>query len=357
MDFRWASRSFRIANQLIVADRVKPEREHPRPIAAGLYGDLTSILTALTAPGGSDQQNWIAELRTAEIAARDLEKAELADDRSPLHPCVYAELARCSTRRHRRHRRRRFRVLRRAVIDSYLPAAGWTASFGCLGSVPVMPWPPNCAPRPSGRPVAGDGAFASAHGMDTLVRHGVPVVSVIATTESGPGKAPDGGAVRYSWCGATPGHALRRGVRPGGHGELCLRRPSCGRTGTCLRQRLARSSTCSPIRPSLTHAGPTLLIGRLAPRRCAAGGTPTSAVPLHRHRPADWAPSCANVPVARQTPECRVQTRSSAGGSRVPLICAKTATLNPTSEQPLLATARASTEKNQTVPGRGDILG
>ena len=85
---------FGAQTQLIVADRVIPEREPPRPVAAGLYGDLTSSLSALAAVSGPEHQAWIGELRAAETAARDQEKAELADDRTPLHPMrVYAELA------------------------------------------------------------------------------------------------------------------------------------------------------------------------------------------------------------------------------------------------------------------------
>lgn len=95
MDFRLGFGGvFGSTTQLIVADRVEPAREHPRPVAAGLYGDLTATLSALAGSGGTDHQGWIEELATAETMARDLEKAELVDDRIPLHPMrVYAELA------------------------------------------------------------------------------------------------------------------------------------------------------------------------------------------------------------------------------------------------------------------------
>ena len=93
MDFRLGfGKVFGPQTQLVVADRAEPAHEHPRPVAAGLYGDLTSILSTLAGPG--EHQDWIGELRTAETAARGSEIAELGDDRTPLHPMrVYAELA------------------------------------------------------------------------------------------------------------------------------------------------------------------------------------------------------------------------------------------------------------------------
>ena len=44
MDFRLGFGGvFGTETKLIVADRVEPERPHPREVAAGLYGDLTTI--------------------------------------------------------------------------------------------------------------------------------------------------------------------------------------------------------------------------------------------------------------------------------------------------------------------------
>jgi acetolactate synthase-1/2/3 large subunit len=48
MDFRLGFGGvFGPETQLIVADRAQPDRDHPRPIAAGLYGDLSATLAAL----------------------------------------------------------------------------------------------------------------------------------------------------------------------------------------------------------------------------------------------------------------------------------------------------------------------
>jgi acetolactate synthase-1/2/3 large subunit len=232
MDFRLGFGAvFGAQTQLIVADRVEPERGHPRPVQAELYGDLTATLSALaqgTAAGGTGHQDWIEELRTAETAARDREKAELADDRTPLHPMrVYAELAPLLDRD-------AIVVIDAGdfgsyagrVIDSYLPGC-WLDSgpFGCLGSGPGYALAAKLA-RPDRQVVLlqGDGAFGfSGMEWDTLVRHNVPVVSVIGNNgiwalEKHPMEALYGYSVVAE---LRPGTRYDEVVRVlGGHGEL-----------------------------------------------------------------------------------------------------------------------------------------
>jgi acetolactate synthase-1/2/3 large subunit len=232
MDFRLGfGKVFGAQTELVVADRAEPDREHPRPIAAGLYGDLTSILSALAegiGPGGTDHQDWIDELRTAETAARELEKADLRDDRTPLHPMrVYAELAPLLDRD-------AIVVIDAGdfgsyagrVIDSYLPGC-WLDSgpFGCLGSGPGYALAAKLA-RPDRQVVLlqGDGAFGfSGMEWDTLVRHNVPVVSVIGNNgiwalEKHPMEALYGYSVVAE---LRPGTRYDEVVRAlGGHGEL-----------------------------------------------------------------------------------------------------------------------------------------
>src|ERR1700739_3806926 len=229
MDFRLGfGKVFGEQTQLIVADRAEPDREHPRPIAAGLYGDLTSILSALADTGGTDHREWIDELRTAETAARGLESAELGDDRIPLHPMrVYAELAPLLDRD-------AIVVIDAGdfgsyagrVIDSYLPGC-WLDSgpFGCLGSGPGYALAEKLA-RPDRQVVLlqGDGAFGfSGMEWDTLVRHNVPVVSVIGNNgiwalEKHPMEALYGYSVVAE---LRPGTRYDEVVRAlGGHGEL-----------------------------------------------------------------------------------------------------------------------------------------
>ena len=229
MDFRLGfGKVFGSQTQLVVLDRVEPAREHPRQIAAGLYGDLTTILSALAAGGASNHQDWIGELRTVETTARDLEKAELADDRIPLHPMrVYAELAPMLDRD-------AVVVIDAGdfgsyagrVIDSYLPGC-WLDSgpFGCLGSGPGYALAAKLA-RPDRQVVLlqGDGAFGfSGMEWDTLVRHNVPVVSVIGNNgiwalEKHPMEALYGYSVVAE---LRPGTRYDEVVRAlGGHGEL-----------------------------------------------------------------------------------------------------------------------------------------
>jgi acetolactate synthase-1/2/3 large subunit len=227
MDFRLGfGKVFGEDTQLVVADRARPDREHPRPIAAGLYGDLSSILSALA--GSGDHQGWIDELRTAETVARGLEKAELGDGRIPLHPMrVYAELAPMLDRD-------AIVVIDAGdfgsyagrVIDSYLPGC-WLDSgpFGCLGSGPGYALAAKLA-HPDRQVVLlqGDGAFGfSGMEWDTLVRHNVPVVSVIGNNGIwGLEKHPMEAIYGYSVVAE-----LRQGTRYdevvralGGHGEL-----------------------------------------------------------------------------------------------------------------------------------------
>ncbi len=185
MDFRLGFGGvFGTETKLIVADRVEPDRPHPRDVAATLYGDLTTILSALATARATDHEGFIGELRAVENAARAAEQAELDDDRTPLHPMrVYAELKPLLDRD-------AIVVIDAGdfgsyagrVIDSYVPGA-WLDSgpFGCLGSGPGYALAAKLA-RPDRQVVLlqGDGAFGfSGMEWDTLVRHGVHVVSVI----------------------------------------------------------------------------------------------------------------------------------------------------------------------------------
>ena len=185
MDFRLGFGGvFGEQTRLIVADRVAPERPHPREVAAALYGDLTSTLSGLAGERSTDHEAWIGDLRAVESAGRAAEQAELTDDRSPLHPMrVYAELKPLLDRD-------AIVVIDAGdfgsyagrVIDSYVPGA-WLDSgpFGCLGSGPGYALAAKLA-HPDRQVVLlqGDGAFGfSGMEWDTLVRHGVHVVSVI----------------------------------------------------------------------------------------------------------------------------------------------------------------------------------
>jgi acetolactate synthase I/II/III large subunit len=187
MDFRLGfGQSFGEETELVVIDRAEPARDHPRPVAAELYGSVGGILDALraSAMGGTDTGAWVEELRAAETEKRAAERAELDDDRAPLHPMrLYRELG---------------EVLDRdaivigdggdfvsfagRVMDSYTPGC-WLdpGPFGCLGCGPGYALAAKLA-HPDRQVVLllGDGAFGfSGMEFDTLARHGVDVVGVM----------------------------------------------------------------------------------------------------------------------------------------------------------------------------------
>jgi thiamine pyrophosphate-dependent acetolactate synthase large subunit-like protein len=187
MDFRLGfGQSFGEETELVVIDRAEPARDHPRPVAAELYGSIGGILGALraSAGGGSDTGAWVSELRGVEDERRAAERPELDDDRAPLHPMrLYRELG---------------DVLDRdaivigdggdfvsfagRVMDSYTPGC-WLdpGPFGCLGCGPGYALAAKLA-HPDRQVVLllGDGAFGfSGMEFDTLARHGVAVVGVM----------------------------------------------------------------------------------------------------------------------------------------------------------------------------------
>ena len=229
MDFRLGFGAvFGNETRLIVAERVAPDRDHPRAVAAGLYGDLSTTLAALATASAGEHEDWIGSLRTVEVRARAAEAEELADERTPLHPMrVYAELMPLLDRD-------AIVVIDAGdfgsyagrVIDSYVPGA-WLDSgpFGCLGSGPGYALAAKLA-RPDRQVVLlqGDGAFGfSGMEWDTLVRHGVHVVSVIGNNgiwalEKHPMEMLYGYSVVAE---LRPGTRYDEVVRAlGGHGEL-----------------------------------------------------------------------------------------------------------------------------------------
>jgi acetolactate synthase-1/2/3 large subunit len=246
MDFRLGFGGvFGPDTQLIVADRVQPERGHPRPVAAELYGDLSSTLTVLSDTPRAEttgHEEWIADLRATETAAREGELGELADDRSPLHPMrVYAELAPLLDRD-------AIVVVDAGdfgsyagrVIDSYVPGA-WLDSgpFGCLGSGPGYALAAKLA-RPDRQVILlqGDGAFGfSGMEWDTLARHDVPVVSVIGNNGIW--------ALEHHPMTALYGYSVVAELRPGTRYDEVVR--ALGGYGELV-------STPAELRPALTRA-------------------------------------------------------------------------------------------------------
>ena len=187
MDFRLGfGGSFGDDTQIVVVGSAPPSRPHPREVAAELYGGVAATLDALSegAVGGPDRSGWAAQLREAETEKREAEKADLNDDRAPLHPLrLYRELG---------------QVLDRdavvigdggdfvsfagRVIDTYEPGC-WMdpGPYGCLGAGPGFALAAKIAhPDRQVCLLLGDGAFGfSGMEFDTLVRHDVPVVGVM----------------------------------------------------------------------------------------------------------------------------------------------------------------------------------
>jgi acetolactate synthase-1/2/3 large subunit len=229
MDFRLGfGGSFGEETQLIVVGSSAPERDHPREVAAELYGGVAGSLDALRSAGGPDRSTWVNELRAVENEKRAAEQDDLADDRAPLHPMrVYGELA---------------QVLDRnavvigdggdfvsfagRMIETYEPGC-WMdpGPYGCLGAGPGAALAAKIAhPDRQVCLLLGDGAFGfSGLEFDTFVRHGIPVVGVMGNNgiwalEKHPMEFLYGYSVAAD---LQPGLRYDEVVRAlGGHGEL-----------------------------------------------------------------------------------------------------------------------------------------
>jgi len=235
MDFRLGfGGSFGKDTAIVAIDVAEPQRRHPREPAVELYGELPPTLADLRVAAGAkplDNSAWLAQLRAEETQRREGERAELADERSPLHPMrLYAELA---------------KVLDRdaivigdggdfvsyagRVIDSYLPGC-WLdpGPFGCLGTGPGYALAAKLAhPERQVVLLLGDGAFGfSGMEFDTLARHGVNVVGVMGNNgiwalEKHPMEFLYGYSVAADLRPATRYDQVVEAL--GGHGELVER--------------------------------------------------------------------------------------------------------------------------------------
>jgi acetolactate synthase I/II/III large subunit len=231
MDFRLGfGGSFGDDTAVVVIGSSRPERPHPREVAAELYGGVAATLDALRsgAGGGPDRSGWTASLREVESEKRAGEQDDLTDGRAPLHPLrVYRELG---------------QVLDRnaivigdggdfvsfagRVIETYEPGC-WMdpGPYGCLGSGPGYALAAKLAhPDRQVCLLLGDGAFGFAGlEFDTFVRHGLPIVGVMGNNgiwalEKHPMEFLYGYSVAAE---LQPGCRYDEVVRAlGGHGEL-----------------------------------------------------------------------------------------------------------------------------------------
>jgi acetolactate synthase-1/2/3 large subunit len=188
MDFRLGfGGSFGEETKLIRLDAAPNALTSNRTPDVDLVGDIASTLAALVESVASEPghtSSWLAQLRAVETEKRAVEREELDDPRSPLHPVrVYRELG---------------DVLDRNAIvvgdggdfvsyagrfiETYEPGC-WMdpGPFGCLGAGPGQAMGAKVA-KPDRQVclLLGDGAFGFA-GMefDTMARHGLGVVGVM----------------------------------------------------------------------------------------------------------------------------------------------------------------------------------
>ena len=240
MDFRLGfGTSLGEGTEIVVIDVAEPDRDHPRAVAAELYGGLAGTLEGLREASGDGPlatEAWVERLRAAESEARAAERAEREDDRAPLHPMrVYAELGALLDRN---------AVVvgdggdfvsyAGRVIDSYEPGC-WLDSgpFGCLGSGPGYALAAKLAhPERQVVLLVGDGAFGfSGMEFDTLARHGVNVVAVMGNNgiwglEKHPMEFLYGYSVAAELRPGTRYDAVVEAL--GGHGELVERPADLG---------------------------------------------------------------------------------------------------------------------------------
>jgi acetolactate synthase-1/2/3 large subunit len=205
LDFRLGfGAAFGPETKIVVIDVAEPPREHPRAVAAELYGALPATLDALCESAAGtrhpdaagaphpdaagaphpDREAWIKALAEAEAEKRAAEQAELSDPRAPLHPMrVYGELSQLLDRNAIViGDGGDFVSYAGRVVDSFTPGC-WLdpGPFGCLGSGPGYALAAKLAhPERQVVLLLGDGAFGfSGMEFDTLARHGVPIVAVM----------------------------------------------------------------------------------------------------------------------------------------------------------------------------------
>jgi acetolactate synthase I/II/III large subunit len=167
-------------------NELKRNRQPDVELVGGIAPTLAAIRAAAKGAGaGPDRTRaWLDSLRATEAEKREAERAELDDERAPLHPMrVYRGLA---------------EVLDRdaivigdggdfvsyagKVVQTYEPGS-WMdpGPYGCLGAGPGQALGAKIAhPDRQVCLLLGDGAFGfSGLEFDTLARHGVAVVGVV----------------------------------------------------------------------------------------------------------------------------------------------------------------------------------
>jgi acetolactate synthase I/II/III large subunit len=228
LDFRLGFGRFGNARVAHVVDAPSQIAQHVG--VTTVVGDTTQVLRGLADYTGprADHEEWIAELRAAEVAGRDADQLLLAASDAPIRPSrIYGELGK--------------RLARDAVVicdgGDFASYAGkfvevftpgcWldTGPYGCLGNGPGYAIAARVA-RPSSQIalLLGDGAAGfSLMDVDSMVRHKLPVVIIVGNNGMwGLEKHPM--QMIYGWdvaCDLQPGCRYDEVVRAlGGAGEL-----------------------------------------------------------------------------------------------------------------------------------------
>ena len=274
LDFRVGFGSFGDAKVVHVVDHPDRSRRHVTP-AVSLAGDLALLLRAFADHRGprDDHEAWIAHLRDAERAPMPTTTQLLAADSDPIKPTrIYGELR---------------KVLDRDAvvvcdggdfvsyagkyIDSYEPGC-WLdpGPYGCLGTGMGYAIAARIA-HPDRQVVVmmGDGAAGfSLIDVDTLVRHGLPVVDRRRQQRHlGSREAPDAKLYGYDVAAELhpgPLRRRRRGPRAAPARPSPKRRNSHPRShGVCVgRARIWSTSSPTPttsIRGNRCSADPTTI--------------------------------------------------------------------------------------------------
>ena len=326
MDFRLGfGKAFGEEAEIVAIDVAEPEREHPRRVAAELYGDLTTVAVGAGRRRPGHDARGSSGCATIETEKRAGELAQLQDPRAPLHPMrVYGELAQLLDRDAIViGDGGDFVSFAGRVVDSYNPGC-WLdpGPFGCLGSGPGYALAAKLA-HPDRQVVLllGDGAFGfSGMEYDTLARHGVNVVGVMGNNgiwalEKHPMEfLYNGWSVAADLRPETPLRRRGRGARrPRRAGPRAGR--AAPRAGARVRVRQARAGErADGPDASPTRAAPTCADGPVNKEAARGGGGRLQSGPVRTGRgtclegPIEWSRR-REAPMMRHRPDLCVGGR------------------------------------------------
>jgi acetolactate synthase-1/2/3 large subunit len=185
LDFRLSFGQFGAAKVVHIVDSESSRAGHV-PGAVSPAGDLSTVLDGMAAGGGpvTSHEDWIAQLREEETAKRAAEENWLTSEADPIHPArIYGDL---------RHRLGPDGIVigdggdfvswAGRLVDSEQPGC-WMdpGPYGCLGTGLGYAMAARVAHRDRRIVLLlGDGAAGfSLMDVDSLVRHGLPVVIVV----------------------------------------------------------------------------------------------------------------------------------------------------------------------------------